>query len=292
MAGTLLPGSPRLGGPSGLRRSTSLQRLHARRHSQAGAGDSPRKRRCCQVSLPRQPHPCRGREGGRGGAPRGTRCVVGAAVRKQTLQARGGAEREGGCRPAQQTMTRTGWASIPEPGQGQGRRRGEHSCPTCSQPEELPKGWELCSEVKKSPGGQLQAKPHPLKGGGGSGRRGQSGDPGPGSCPLGSWLLAGICLLGAGTRVPIHSFPPPGLGTGTPLLGRAAPWMRKQGPESYVACHFSCDKRCMILSYFSDMGAISSVETREARYREIRSFTHGQITSRQQGWYLNADSCD
>ena len=167
MAGTLLPGSPRLGGPSGLRRSTSLQRLHARRHSQAGAGDSPRKRRCCQVSLPRQPHPCRGREGGRGGAPRGTRCVVGAAVRKQTLQARGGAEREGGCRPAQQTMTRTGWASIPEPGQGQGRRRGEHSCPTCSQPEELPKGWELCSEVKKSPGGQLQAKPHPLKGGGG-----------------------------------------------------------------------------------------------------------------------------
>ena len=82
------------------------------------------------------------------------------------MQARGGAEREGGCRPAPQTMTRTGWASIPEPGRGQGRRRGEHSCPTCSQPEELPKGWELCSEVKKSPGGQLQAKPHPLKGGG------------------------------------------------------------------------------------------------------------------------------
>lgn len=68
--------------------------------------------------------------------------------------------------------------------------------------------------------------------------------------------------------------------------------MRKQGPESYVACHFSCDKRPMILSYFSDMGAISSVETREARYREIRSLTHGQITSRQQGWYLNADSYD
>ena len=207
------------------------------------------------------------------------------------MQARGGAEREGGCRPAPQTMTRPGWASIPEPGRGQGRRRGEHSCPTCSQPEELPKGWELCSEVKKSPGGQLQAKPHPLKGGG-SGCRGQPGDPRPGSCPLGSWLRAGIYLLGAGTRVSIHSFPPPGLGTGTPLLGRAVPRMRKQGPESYVACHFSCDKRCMILSYFSDMGAISSVETREVRYREIRSFTHGQITSQQQGWCLNADSCD
>lgn len=252
MAGTLLPGSPRRGGPSGLRRSTSLQRLHARRHSQAAAGDSPRKRRCCQVSLPRQPHPCRGREGGRGGAPRGTRCVVGAAVRKQTLQARGGAER-----PAPQTMTRTGWASILEPGQGQGRRRGEHSCRKCPQPEELPKGWELCSEAKKSPGGQLQAKSHPLKVGP-SGRRDQSGDPGPGSCPLGSRLRAGIYLLGAGTRVPIHSFPPPGLGTGTPLLGRAAPRMRKQGPESYVACHFSCDKRRMILSYFSHGGYLLS----------------------------------
>ena len=154
--------------------------------SQAGAGDSPRKRRCCQVSLPRQPHPCRGREGGRGGAPRGTRCVVGAAIRKQTLQARGGAEREGGCRLAQQTITRTGWVSIPEPGEGQGRRRGGHSCPKCPRPEELPKGWELCSEMKKSPGDQLQAKPHPLKGGGPSGPRGRSRDPGPGSCPLGA----------------------------------------------------------------------------------------------------------
>ena len=202
MAGTLLPGSPRLGGPSGLRRSTSLQRLHARRHSQAGAGDSPRKRRCCQVSLPRQPHPCRGREGGRGGAPRGTRCVVGAAVRKQTLQARGGAEREGGCRPAQQTMTRTGWASIPEPGQGQGRRRGEHSCPTCSQPEELPKGWELCSEVKKSPGGQLQAKPHPLKGGGGSLAAEASPETqGQGAAlwALGSWLASVYSVLARGS---------------------------------------------------------------------------------------------
>lgn len=97
-------------------------------------------------------------------------------------------------------------------------------------------------------------------------------------------------LLGTGTRVPIHSFPLSGLGT--PLLGRAAPQMRKQGPERYVACHFSCDKRHVILSYFSDMGAISSVETREARYREIKSLTHGQITSRRHGWYLNAGSCD
>ena len=77
----------------------------------------------------------------------------------QTLQARGGAEREGGCRLAPQTITRTGWVSIPQPGEGQGRRRGGHSCPKCPRPKELPKGWELCSEMKKSPGDQLQAKP-------------------------------------------------------------------------------------------------------------------------------------
>ena len=93
------------------------------------------------------------------------------------------------------------------------------------------------------------------------------------------WALgSGWHLLGTGTRVPIHSFPLSGLGT--PLVGRAAPRMRKQGPERYVACHFSCDKRHVILSYFSDMGAISSVETRETRYREIKSLTHGQITRR------------
>ena len=65
--------------------------------------------------------------------------MVGAAIRKQTLQARGGAELEGACRLAPQTITRTGWVSVPELGEGQGRRGVSTSAPSIPNLTSCPK---------------------------------------------------------------------------------------------------------------------------------------------------------
>lgn len=102
------------------------------------------------------------------------------------------------------------------------------SAPTFPQPEKPPKGWYRGLEVQKKPRIPVPGQATPPEGGLGS----PAGETGPERCPLGSGIAL-VLALGS-PFIPSHCLawgqrPERAGGAGTPLLGRSAPRMRKQG---------------------------------------------------------------